>query len=89
MMKPVVEGRMLQALDLQPGEDVLEIGTGSGFSTACLAALAREVLSLEIDPALAAAARANLTTAAWAATCVSRPPTCSAGRASAASTPSV
>ncbi len=60
MMKPVVEGRMLQALDLQPGEDVLEIGTGSGFATACLAALAREVLSLEIDPALAAAARANL-----------------------------
>ncbi|CAD0309819.1 protein-L-isoaspartate O-methyltransferase family protein [Xanthomonas hortorum] len=60
MMKPVVEGRMLQALDLQPGEDVLEIGTGSGFSTACLAALAREVVSLEIDPALATAARANL-----------------------------
>lgn len=50
MMKPVVEGRMLQALDLQPGEDVLEIGTGSGFSTACLAALAREVLSLEDRP---------------------------------------
>ncbi|TXD40367.1 protein-L-isoaspartate O-methyltransferase [Xanthomonas campestris] len=62
MMKPVVEGRMLQALDLQPGEDVLEVGTGSGFSTACLAALAREVVSLEIDPALAAAARDNLDT---------------------------
>ncbi|MEE7548034.1 protein-L-isoaspartate O-methyltransferase [Xanthomonas sp. Kuri4-1] len=60
MMKPVVEGRMLQALDLQPGEDVLEIGSGSGFSTACLAALAREVVSLEIDPALAAGARAQL-----------------------------
>ncbi|RBC45348.1 protein-L-isoaspartate O-methyltransferase, partial [Xanthomonas oryzae pv. oryzae] len=40
MMKPVVEGRMLQALDLQPGEDVLEVGTGSGFATACLATLA-------------------------------------------------
>ncbi|GHH60749.1 MULTISPECIES: protein-L-isoaspartate O-methyltransferase family protein [Gammaproteobacteria] len=60
MMKPVVEGRMLQALDLQPGEDVLEVGTGSGFATACLAALAREVVSLEIDPALAAGARARL-----------------------------
>ncbi len=60
MMKPVVEGRMLQALDLQPGEDVLEIGTGSGFATACLAALGREVVSLEIDPALAAGARAAL-----------------------------
>ena len=60
MMKPVVEGRMLQALELQPGEDVLEIGTGSGFATACLASLAREVLSLEIDPTLAANARAQL-----------------------------
>lgn len=60
MMKPVIEGRMLQALELQPGEDVLEIGTGSGFATACLAALCREVVSLEIDPALAAGARAAL-----------------------------
>lgn len=60
MMKPVIEGRMLQALDLQPGEDVLEIGSGSGFATACLAALAREVVSLEIDPALATGARARL-----------------------------
>ncbi|HVJ39097.1 MAG TPA: protein-L-isoaspartate O-methyltransferase [Stenotrophomonas sp.] len=60
MMKPVVEGRMLQALDLQAGEDVLEIGTGSGFATACLAALGREVVSLEIDPALATAARSAL-----------------------------
>ncbi len=60
MMKPVIEGRMLQALDLQPGEDVLEIGTGSGFASACLAALAREVVSLEIDPALSAQARTQL-----------------------------
>lgn len=60
MMKPVIEGRTLQALDVQPGEDVLEIGTGSGFLTACLAALGREVVSLELQPELAAAARARL-----------------------------
>ncbi len=60
MMKPVVEGRMLQALDLQPNEEVLEIGTGSGFISACLGQLAREVLSLEIQPELAAGARAQL-----------------------------
>lgn len=60
MMKPVIEGRTLQALDLQPGDEVLEIGTGSGFLSACMGELAREVLSLEIDPALAAGARSRL-----------------------------
>jgi protein-L-isoaspartate(D-aspartate) O-methyltransferase len=53
MMKPVVEGRMLQALSLQPDETVLEIGTGSGFITACLARLARRVVSVEIFEDLA------------------------------------
>jgi len=60
MMKPVIEGRTLQALDLQPGDEVLEIGTGSGFLAACIGALARDVLSLEIDPALAESARTRL-----------------------------
>ncbi|HEY0502055.1 MAG TPA: protein-L-isoaspartate O-methyltransferase [Lysobacter sp.] len=60
MMKPVVEGRALQALELAPGDDVLEIGTGSGFLTACLGRLAREVVSLERHADLAEAARANL-----------------------------
>ena len=60
MMKPVLEGRMLQALQLQPGDSVLEVGTGSGYAAACLAALAREVVSLEIVPELASAARARL-----------------------------
>lgn len=48
MMKPVLEGRLLQALDLNLQDDVLEIGTGSGFITACLSHLAREVVSLDI-----------------------------------------
>lgn len=60
MMKPVIEGRTLQALALDPSEDVLEVGTGSGFLAACLGALAREVVSLEIQPDLAARARATL-----------------------------
>ena len=60
MMKPVVEGRTLQSLLLQPGEEVLEIGTGSGYLSACLGALAREVVSLEINPELASRARAQL-----------------------------
>ena len=60
MMKPVVEGRALQALELAPGDDVLEIGTGSGFLAACLGRLAREVVSLERHADLADAARARL-----------------------------
>ncbi len=63
MMKPVVEGRLLQALLVAPTDSVLEIGTGSGFVTACLCDLAREVTSVEIDAALAAKARARLAAA--------------------------
>jgi protein-L-isoaspartate(D-aspartate) O-methyltransferase len=59
-MKPVVEGRTLQALELTPGDDVLEIGAGSGFLSACLGRLAREVVSLERHADLADTARANL-----------------------------
>lgn len=48
MMKPTVEGRMLQALNLKDDETVLEVGTGSGFIAACLARLARHVVSVDI-----------------------------------------
>lgn len=47
MLKPVLEGRLLQALALEPADEVLEIGTGSGFLTACLAHLARDVVSID------------------------------------------
>ena len=60
MMKPVLEGRTLQAANVQADEDVLEIGTGSGYLSACLGAMGRSVVSLEIDPALADAARTRL-----------------------------
>ncbi|MCP4047831.1 MAG: protein-L-isoaspartate O-methyltransferase [Gammaproteobacteria bacterium] len=48
MMKPVVEGRLLQSLELKPDETVLEIGTGSGFITACLAQMAKRVVSVDV-----------------------------------------
>ncbi|PJJ98645.1 protein-L-isoaspartate O-methyltransferase [Lysobacteraceae bacterium NML91-0213] len=60
MLKPVVVGRALQALLLQPGEDVLEIGTGSGYVSACLGQLGRDVISLERHADLAAAAQARV-----------------------------
>src|SRR5210317_2177683 len=48
MMKPVVEGRLLQALEIKDDETVLEIGTGSGFITACLAKMAKHVVSVDV-----------------------------------------
>ena len=63
MMKPTVEGRMLQALGLGTNDRVLEIGTGSGFVSACLSRLAGSVTSIEIHPDLADAARTRIAAA--------------------------
>jgi protein-L-isoaspartate(D-aspartate) O-methyltransferase len=60
MMKPVVEGRVLQALELLPTDQVLEIGTGSGFLTACLAKLSAGVTSVDIHADFIAAAGERL-----------------------------
>jgi protein-L-isoaspartate(D-aspartate) O-methyltransferase len=60
MMKPVIEGRLLQALGLAPEDEVLEIGTGSGYLTACLARLARDVVSIDRHGEFVDAARARL-----------------------------
>jgi protein-L-isoaspartate(D-aspartate) O-methyltransferase len=60
MLRPSVAGRLLQALELSGAERVLEVGTGSGFVTACLAAASREVHSVEIFADIAELARANL-----------------------------
>ncbi len=60
MLAPKVEARMLQEAAPQPHEEVLEVGAGSGYMAALLGARAREVITLEIDPQLAATARANL-----------------------------
>jgi protein-L-isoaspartate(D-aspartate) O-methyltransferase len=60
MMSPNVEGRMLQALAIKPTDTVLEIGTGSGFITACLARLAAKVTSIDLYEDLQASAAAKL-----------------------------
>ncbi|MET0029006.1 MAG: protein-L-isoaspartate O-methyltransferase [Candidatus Thiodiazotropha sp.] len=60
MMFPRVEARLLQALDPQPGERALEVGTGSGYLTACLAHLAQEVVSVDLHPEFIESATAKL-----------------------------
>jgi protein-L-isoaspartate(D-aspartate) O-methyltransferase len=47
MLQPSIDGRLLQALDLDAGKSVLEIGTGSGYLTACLATLAGSVVTID------------------------------------------
>jgi len=54
MLKPTIDGRLLQALLLQLTDNVLEIGTGSGYLSACLAKLSAHVETLEINPSLPA-----------------------------------
>ncbi len=48
MMPPRIEAHLLQALNIEPEERVLEIGTGSGYLTACLASLSAQVISIDI-----------------------------------------
>ncbi len=60
MLAPKVVGRLLQALKVQPNDRVLEVGTGSGYLTACLSRLGAKVISLEVNSAVAAAARERL-----------------------------
>lgn len=61
MMKPVLEGRLLQALELETTDTVLEIGAGSAYLTACIARLCQQVDALELHPQLAALAASRLT----------------------------
>jgi len=60
MMAPKIEGRLLQALALEPTDRVLEVGTGSGYLTACLARLADRVTSVEYYADFVEAARNKL-----------------------------
>jgi len=60
MLRPSVAGRLLQAVALTGGERVLEVGTGSGFVTACLRAGGASVRSVELFPELVELARRNV-----------------------------
>jgi protein-L-isoaspartate(D-aspartate) O-methyltransferase len=60
MLAPKVEGRILQALDVQPSDRALEVGTGTGFFAACLGRLAHSVRSIDLHADFVAAATGRL-----------------------------
>lgn len=57
--QPYIVARMIQLLELTPGERVLEVGTGSGYQAAIIARLSRAVYTIERVPALARRAKLN------------------------------
>jgi len=60
MLRPSIEGRILQAIGTRRVESALEIGAGSGYFATLLAANANHVYTVEIEPELAQLARSNL-----------------------------
>jgi protein-L-isoaspartate(D-aspartate) O-methyltransferase len=60
MFEPKVEGRILDALNITSDDAILEIGTGSGYLTACLAILGKYVTTIEIDEQLSNLAKQRL-----------------------------
>ena len=58
--RPLIVALMTQLLELDGSERVLEVGTGSGYQASVLAELAAEVYTVEIDEALAEAARSKI-----------------------------
>ncbi len=60
MLSPKIEGRILDSLNLQGNEEVLEVGTGSGYFTSVLAKLSGSVKSVEIEQDLYELAKANI-----------------------------
>lgn len=60
MLTPIAEAKILQVLNIQPGDSVLEVGTGNGYLTAVISKLASRVESVEYYEDISDIARANL-----------------------------
>jgi protein-L-isoaspartate(D-aspartate) O-methyltransferase len=60
MLAPKLQGRILQALGVNAADSVLEVGSGSGYLSACLGLLGHSTHSIDIHPGLTALSEANL-----------------------------
>lgn len=60
MANPIIEGRILQEMDIKSSDLILEVGTGSGYLTACLAKLGRHVDTVDINEELTELAEKNV-----------------------------
>ena len=60
MLAPKLQGRILQSLGIDPADRLLEIGTGTGYLSACMGLLGAQTVSLDIRPEFTALATANL-----------------------------
>jgi protein-L-isoaspartate(D-aspartate) O-methyltransferase len=60
LLKPMVVAKLIQAAEIKAGDHVLDVGCGTGYSSAILARLAASVVELEQDPGLARRAADNL-----------------------------
>ncbi|MGD9502214.1 MAG: protein-L-isoaspartate O-methyltransferase [Methyloceanibacter sp.] len=60
LLAPMVLARLVQLAAVEPGDTVLDVGCATGYATAVLARLGRQVVAVEPEPELAEMARANL-----------------------------
>ena len=60
LFPPKMEARLIQALDVQPSDRILELGTGTGYTAAVLASLGKKVISVGVNPDVAESARKNV-----------------------------
>jgi protein-L-isoaspartate(D-aspartate) O-methyltransferase len=60
MLSPKLQGRILQALGVGAADQVLEVGSGTGYLAACLSLLGSSTRSIDIHPGLVELSRANL-----------------------------